>query len=110
MNILLFDLENGSKSLGNHSEIQKNFGLPVLSPTTFDQFNNVIGQIYDIKNEEVEVKVGTIPVKEQRTVIVTKDPKLAIDAIVVDTFSELSKKFQRSLCDKEGMMKLNYGI
>ena len=107
MNILLFDLENGSKSLGNHSEIQKNFGLPVLSPTTFDQFNNVIGQIYDIKNEEVEVKVGTIPVKEQRTVIVTKDPELAIDAIVVDTFSELSKKFQRSLCDKEGMMKLN---
>ena len=107
MNILLFDLENGSKSLGSHNYIQKEFGLPVLSPSTFDQFNNVIGQIYEIANEEVDVKVGSLTVKENRTVIKPKDPQLTIDAIVVDTFSELSKKFQRSLCDNEGMMKLN---
>ena len=107
MNILLFDLENGSKSLGSHAHIQKEFGLPVLSPSTFDQFNNVIGQIYEIANEEVDVKVGSLTVKENRTVIKPKDPQLTIDAIVVDTFSELSKKFQRSLCDNEGMMKLN---
>ena len=107
MNILLFDLENGSKSLGSHNHIQKEFGLPVLSPTTFDQFNNTIGQIYEIVNEEVDVKVGSLTVKEHRTVVKSKDPQLTIDAIVVDTFSELSKKFQRSLCDNEGMMKLN---
>ena len=32
MNILLFDLENGSKTLGNRGDIQKSFGFQYYHP------------------------------------------------------------------------------
>ena len=57
MNILLFDLENGSKTLGGRDLIQKKFNFPVLSPASFDEFQNTIVQLYQVKKEEVTVDV-----------------------------------------------------
>jgi hypothetical protein len=106
MNILLFDLENGSKTLGSKEAISKKFNLPVLSPSTFQQFQKTVGQLYAVEKKEVKVKVGSLDVTEERFQTVIRDPKLSIDAVVIDTVSELSKKFQRSLLDAHGVMQL----
>ena len=106
MKILMFDLENGSKTLGGKAEIQKMFGYPVLSPSSFEQFKAVIGQLYTNTMETKKQKVGSIEIEEEVRVIKPAGDN-EIDVIVIDTFSELSKKFQRSLVNKEGKMMMN---
>ena len=109
MNILLFDLENGSKSLGNHNTIQKNFGLPVLSPGRFEDFQVIMqNQLFETKADEHAVQLGDLTIQEHREEYVLRDPNLTIDVIVIDTFSELSKKYQRNLTrDDGGTMKIS---
>ena len=108
MNILLFDLENGSKTLGSHESIQKSFGLPVLSPGSFEDFGVVFGQLYKETGTDHPVKVGNLEIQEHRKVQSLQDPTYPIDAIVIDTFSELSKKYQRNLTrDDGGTMKIS---
>ena len=108
MNILLFDLENGSKSLGNRDTIQKQFGLPVLSPGTFEDFGIVFGQIYEECGEEHTVMLGKREIKEFRKTQKLVDDIPPIDVLVIDTFSELSKKYQRNLTrDDGGTMKIS---
>ena len=108
MNILLFDLENGSKTLGNPKDIQKSFGLPVLSPGSYEDFGVVMSQLYDITEDDHSVKVGNLEIQEHRIVRSVKDPTFPIDALVIDTFSELSKKYQRNLTrDDGGTMKIS---
>ena len=108
MNILLFDLENGSKTLGNRGDIQKSFGLPVLSPGSYEDFGVVMGQLYDINEDDHPIKVGNLEIQEHRIVRSVKDPTFPIDALVIDTFSELSKKYQRNLTrDDGGTMKIS---
>ena len=102
MNILLFDLENGSKTLGNKGDIQKSFGLPVLSPGSYEDFGAVMSQLYDITEDDHSVKVGNLEIQEHRIARVVKDPTFSIDALVIDTFSELSKKYQRNLTRLDG--------
>jgi ABC-type uncharacterized transport system fused permease/ATPase subunit len=102
MNILLFDLENGSKTLGNKGDIQKSFGLPVLSPGSYEDFGVVMKQLYDTTEDDHPVKVGNLEIQEHRVVRVVKDPTFSIDALVIDTFSELSKKYQRNLTRLDG--------
>ena len=105
MKVLYFDLERGHQTLGSRKEIQEMFGYPVLSPHTWDEFQQIVGQVYTTKKVENTLKIGDIEVKEQETVVVPRNGT-AVDAIILDTFSELSKKFQRSLTDKTGKMKL----
>ena len=105
MKVLYFDLEHGHQTLGSREECEKLFGYPVLSPQTCDQFQSVIGSIYTTETTTVKQKIGSLEVPETRTQIVPKKDTV-VDAIVLDTFSELSKKFQRSLTDKTGKMKL----
>ena len=108
MNILLFDLENGSKTLGSREAIQKSFGLPVLSPGSFEDFGVVFGQLYQETGADHPVKVGNLEIKEHRKVQSLIDPTYPIDAVVIDTFSELSKKYQRNLTrDDGGTMKIS---
>ena len=91
MKTLMFDLEHGSQTLGSQEYIHKKFGFPVMQPGTFSQFQSTIGKLYKEKSETVKVKIGSLEVDEQRTVVVSQtDTK--IDALVLDTFSELSKK------------------
>ena len=86
MNILLFDLENGSKSLGNRDAIQKHFGLPVLSPGTFEDFGAVFGQIYEEVGEEHTVMLGKHEIKEFHKTQKLVDDIPPVDVLVIDTF------------------------
>ena len=105
MKILMFDLENGSKTLGSHESIEKMFGYPVLSPSSFDQFKSIVSQLYTTNKETVSRKIGNIDIEEEQSSIVPKN-NTEIDVVIIDTFSELSKKYQRSLVNKEGKMMM----
>ena len=105
MKVLYFDLEHGSQTLGSRDTIAKMFGYPMLSPTTWSQFQQVIAKLYTTKKEIVELKIGNITVPEERSNIVPTNGTV-VDAIVLDTFSELSKKYMRSLTGKDNTMKL----
>ena len=107
MNILLFDLENGSKTLGGHEDIKKMFNLPVLTPSSFIQTTDVFHQIYQTKTNSVQKNVGPLTINEEHFVTTAKDESFKVDAVVIDTFSELSKKLQRTLADKDGKMQIN---
>ena len=116
MKVLYFDLEHGSQTLGSQKHIQEMFGYSVLSPGSWDSFQHVLGQLYNKKKTVVEKKVGSLVVKEEQELVVprthnaiTKEPikPVPIDALIIDTFSELSKKYMRSLIKQEtGKMML----
>jgi len=96
MKILYFDLERGSQTLGNQSHIQDMFGLPMLAPSTYDAFEQILAQLYTDKKTHTTKKIGTLEVKEEHTAkVLTKGT--TVNALIVDTFSELSKKYQRAL-------------
>ena len=105
MKVLMFDLEHGSQSIGSHKDIEKMFSYPVMEPSTWDQFQGTIAQIYTKANVEVSKKIGSLEIKEMQIHTVPKNGTV-IDAVVIDTFSELSKKFMRTLTDRDGKMKL----
>jgi nucleoside-triphosphatase THEP1 len=105
--VLMFDTEHGSHTLGGEQEINKLFNCPVLKPAQFNDFRNIITSMYTTKRIEVEKKISDdLSVKEVQEQTVLKDG-VNVDALVIDSFSELAKKFQRSLLDSSGTMKLN---
>ena len=107
MKTLYFDLEHGSQTLGSEKAIQQMFGYSVLRPSTWDSFQHVIGQIYTKKKTVVEKAVGPLVIKEEQESIILRENAPTVDAVVIDTFSELSKKFMRSLVNKDtGKMML----
>ena len=105
MKTLMFDLEHGSQTLGSKEYIHKRFGFPVLQPGSWDQFQDTIGKLYKQKSVTEKIKVGSLEIDENRTIVLPRNGT-AIDALVLDTFSELSKKYMRQLSDKDGKMKL----
>jgi len=105
--VLMFDTEHGSHTLGGEDKVNKLFNCPVLRPAQFNDFRNIITSMYTTKRIEVEKKISdNLVVKEIQEQTVLKDD-VKIDALVIDSFSELAKKFQRSLLDSSGTMKLN---
>ena len=107
MKTLYFDLEHGSQTLGSQKTIQEMFGYSVLSPASWDSFLHVIGQIYTKKKTVVQKAVGPLLIDEEQMAVVLQENAPSVDAVVVDTFSELSKKFMRSLVNKDtGKMML----
>ena len=105
MKTLMFDLEHGSQTLGSKEHIHKQFGFPVLQPGSWDQFQDTIGKLYKQETITEKIKVGTLEIDEQRMTVVPRNGT-TIDALILDTFSELSKKYMRQLSDKDGRMKL----
>ena len=105
MKTLLVDLENGYKSIGSKEMIQEKFGLPVLSFNEFSSFRDFIGQIWTRKKTEKEVKVGGISVKQSGYQVIAKDGA-EIDCMVIDTASEMAKKYARELKGKQEQMQL----
>ena len=116
MKVLYFDLERGSQTLGSEKHIAEMFGYTVLRPGSWNAFYDVIGQLYTKKNTVVEKKIGSLTVKEEQEAVVIRTADritkksikpVPVDALVIDTFSELSKKYMRSLIKKEtGKMML----
>ena len=105
--ILMFDTEHGSNTLGGEDEIQEMFNCPVLKPAQFKDFRDIITAMYTIKRVEVEKKIADeLIIKEVQEHTVLKNGVI-VDALIIDSFSELAKKYQRSLVDKSGIMKLN---
>ena len=105
--ILMFDTEHGSNTLGGETEIQEMFNCPVLKPAQFDDFRNIITSMYTTQRMEIEKKVSDdLVIKEVQEQTILKNG-VKIDTLVIDSFSELAKKYQRSLVDKTGMMRLN---
>ena len=101
----MFDLEHCSQTLGSKEYIHKQFGFPVLQPGTWDQFQDTISKLYTQQSVTEKIKIGSLEIDEKRLIVVPKDGT-QIDALVLDTFSELSKKYMRQLSDKDGKMKL----
>ena len=105
MKTLMFDLEHGSQTLGSKEYIHQTFGFPVLQPGTWDQFQDTISKLYKQEIVTEKVMIGNLEIDEKRTVVVPRNGT-QVDALILDTFSELSKKYMRQLSDKDGKMKL----
>ena len=90
-NVIYFDLEHGSQTLGSKKDLERLFGYPELEPSTFGEFQAIIKQLYTKKKVEETVKIGDIEVKQSLKKVVPRS-KNQIDGIVIDTVSELSKK------------------
>lgn len=103
MKILMFDVERGSKSLGSPEEIEKNFGYPVLQPTQYGVFGQIMGSLFTDHTEIVDKKVGSIITKEviEKTVL---NEGNELDVLIIDTFSELIKQKQLTI-SPDGKMK-----
>ena len=85
--------------------IQEKFGLPVLNFNEFSSFRDFIGQIWTRKKIEKEVKVGGISVKQSGYEVIAKEGA-DIDCMVIDTASEMAKKYARELKGKQEQMQL----
>ena len=111
MKVLYFDLEHGSQTLGGPKMLKELFGHHMLAPSTWDAFQDILKSLYTHKETRVTKKIGPVEVKEE-SIKITAKTGVEIDAFVIDTFSELSKKFQRSLVNKKtGTMKLqDWGV
>ena len=112
MKVLYFDVEHGSQTLGSKETIAKEFGLPMLNPSSWNEFQQTIAKIY--KTEKVTEKIdmgGGLSIDQVKSKISPRE-NFSADTVVIDTFSELSKKFQRSLVNKKtGVMKLqDWGV
>ena len=105
MKTLLVDLENGYKSIGSKESIKEKFGLPVLNFNEFSSFRDFIAQIWTRKKIEKEVKVGGIAVKQSGYEVIAKEGA-NIDCMVIDTASEMAKKYARELKGKQEQMQL----
>ena len=105
MKILLIDLENGYKSIGSKETIKEKFGLPLLNFNDFTSFRNFIGQLWSRKKIEKDVKVGGVSVKQSGYEIKAKEG-VEIDCMVIDTGSEMAKKYARELKGKAEQLQL----
>ena len=105
MKTLLIDLENGYKSIGSKETIKEKFGLPLLNFNDFTSFRNFIGQLWSRKKIEKEVKVGEVSVVQSSYEIIAKEG-VDIDCMVIDTASEMSKKYARELKGKAESLQL----
>ena len=105
MKTLLIDLENGYKSIGSKETIKDKFGLPLLNFNDFTSFRNFIGQLWSRKKIEKEVKVGEVSVVQSSYEIIAKEG-VDVDCMVIDTASEMSKKYARELKGKAEQLQL----
>ena len=96
MKVLYVDFEQGYKSLGSIVDISKNFGYPMLQFDTYTDFKKLLGSLFERKVVKQEVKIGAVVVPQESTKWVKKEG-VDIDCIVIDTGTELVKKYQREL-------------
>ena len=104
--ILMFDTEHGSHTLGGEAEIQEMFNCPVLKPSTFEAFGNTISGIFEQKEIVVDKTITKdLTIKEVQVQTVPRNGS-DINTVIIDSFSELAKKYQRSLVNKDGAMQM----
>jgi hypothetical protein len=102
--ILYFDLEHGAKTLGSDKKIEQLFGYPMLQPNSYKEFQQIIKQLYGKKNVDTYTDIAGIKVKQTQSLIKPNND-IQIDGIVIDTISELSKKYMRVLMGTQNKME-----
>ena len=78
----------------------------MLNPSSWDEFQQTIAKIYKTEKVKEKIDMGNGFSIDQVVSKVSHRDKFSADTVVIDTFSELSKKFMRTLTDKSGKMKL----
>lgn len=106
MKLIYFDFENGGKTIGSESELKELFGFPVIALDSYSGFQSVMGQIFKpvTSDRTIEIAPGVSVTLPKRTVV--KRDNVDVEAIALDTFTELVKKYQREL-KGSGRMQLN---
>lgn len=105
MKTLYLDFENGYKSLGSKDDIEKLFGYPVLQYETWHDFKVLLGQLFTKSAVKETVKVGTIDIS-QEVIKWKKKDGVELDCLVLDTMTELVKKYQRELAGAQKKLQL----
>jgi hypothetical protein len=102
MKTLIFDFENGSKSLGSEVDIQRLFGYPVLKPSAWQSTRSILDQIWT-KQSITDVRhIGNIPVRDSGFKYVPRNGT-QVNTLVFDTATEAFKQYQRELRGKGKM-------
>lgn len=105
MKTLYVDLENGYKSLGSKEDIQASFGYHPLSFETFSDFGAFIRQIWSRKKISRQINIDGIDVMQESYEVIAKEGT-KVECLVVDTASEMCKKYVRELKGKNDSLKL----
>lgn len=105
MKTLYIDLENGHKTLGSHQDIKSLFGYDMLSFETFTDFGSFVKQLWTRQKIEKTIDIDGIKVKQESFQIVPKNGT-AVECLVIDTGSEMSKKYARELKGNADTLKL----
>ena len=102
MKTLYLDFENGYKSLGSKEDICELFGYPMLQYDTWSDFGSLISKLYEQATVKAPVKIGNLSIPQSVTKWVPTNGT-QLDVLVLDTMTELVKKFQRELAkDRNG--------
>ena len=105
MKTLYVDLENGYKSLGSKDSIKSMFVYHPLGFNTFTDFSSFIAQLWTRERVESEVDIDGVKVKQTAMNVVAKDGH-KIQCMVIDTGSEMAKKYARELKGKAEALQL----
>ena len=96
MKVLYVDFEQGYKSLGSPEDIKNDFGYPMLQFDNYSNFKKLLGNLFERKKVQEEVQIGAVKVPQESTKWVKKQG-VELDCIILDTGTELVKKYQREL-------------
>ena len=96
MKVLYVDFEQGYKSLGSPDDIKQNFGYALLQFDKYSDFKKLLGGLFERKTTQQDVQIGDVKVPQEATRWVAKEG-VDIDCLVLDTGTELVKKYQREL-------------
>jgi len=105
MRTLYVDLENGYKSLGSKESIKNRFGYLPLNFETFTDFSSFIGQLWKKEKVNTTVDIDGVSITQSSYKVVAKDNH-KIECMVIDTGSEMAKKFARELKGNADALKL----
>jgi len=105
MKTLYLDFENGYKSLGSKDDISKLFSYPVLQYESWHDFKVLLGKLFMKSTVKEEVKLGSIEIS-QEVIKWKKKDGIELDCMVLDTMTELVKKYQRELAGPQKKLQL----
>ena len=74
MSFLMFDFEHGHQSLGSKDKVKEMLGMPVLMPSSWNEFQNTISKIYTSQQVKKEVQLSEgLTIEEECTEIVPRN-------------------------------------
>jgi len=105
MKTLYVDLENGYKTLGSPEDIKKMFGYSKLSFETFTDFGSFVKQLWTRQKIEKTIDIDGVKVKQESYEVLPRNGT-SVGCLVIDTASEMSKKYVRELKGNADTLKL----